>query len=39
MAIAEAAAPALLERAHSWIANREVEGRAGVGSRRDGDEG
>jgi succinate-semialdehyde dehydrogenase/glutarate-semialdehyde dehydrogenase len=29
MAIAEAAAPALLERAHSWIANREVEGRAG----------
>ena len=29
MAIAEAAAPALLERAHSWIADREVEGRAG----------
>ena len=29
MAIAEAAAPALLERAHSWVANREVEGRAG----------
>jgi succinate-semialdehyde dehydrogenase/glutarate-semialdehyde dehydrogenase len=29
MAIEEAAAPALLERAHSWVANREVEGRAG----------
>ncbi|PYQ39462.1 MAG: aldehyde dehydrogenase [Acidobacteria bacterium] len=29
MAIAEAAAPDLLERAHSWVANREVEGRAG----------
>src|SRR5258705_6068489 len=29
MAIAEAAVPDLLERAHSWVANREVEGRAG----------
>ena len=29
MATVEAAAPALLERAHSWVANREVEGRAG----------
>jgi acyl-CoA reductase-like NAD-dependent aldehyde dehydrogenase len=29
MAIAKAAAPALMDRAHSWIANREVEGRAG----------
>jgi succinate-semialdehyde dehydrogenase/glutarate-semialdehyde dehydrogenase len=29
MAIVEAAAPAPLEPAHSWLANREVEGRAG----------
>jgi acyl-CoA reductase-like NAD-dependent aldehyde dehydrogenase len=29
MSLAEAAAPAVLERAHSWVANREVEGRAG----------
>ena len=29
MAIAEAAAPDLLERSHSWVANRQVEGRAG----------